>query len=113
MLLKSYPEAARIPHGVSGRLPLILAMEARKRTMGDGMKVLLEAYPAALETQDLDPRLYPYIMAAIGKSREVKVRRKSRFPSFGKKEVVKRHVPVALFEAIRARPNLLEPGNLD
>jgi len=111
MLLKSYPEAARIPHGVSGRLPLILAIEAKKRTMGDGMKVLLEAYPAALEAQDLDPRLYPYIMAAIGKSREVKVRRKTRFPSFGKKEVVKRQVPIALFEAIRARPNLLKLGD--
>jgi len=111
MLLRSYPEAVRIPHGISGRLPLILAIDAKKRTMQDGIKVLLEAFPAALETRDFDPKLYPYIIAAIGKSREVKIIEKSsqRFPIFRrkKKETVKRLIPAALFEAIRANPTLL------
>jgi len=111
MLLQSYPEASQISHGTSGRLPLILAMDAGQRTMHDGMKLLLEAYPAALESKEFDPKLYPYILSTIGKAREVKVvvGKHTRFPRFGrkKKELVKKHLPTALYDCVRARPNLL------
>lgn len=110
MLLRFYPEAAQIPHGVSGRLPLILAMDARQRTMDDGIKLLLDAYPAALESKYFDSKLYPYILSTVGKAKEVTVAsRKKRIPIFGRKkeEALKRHLPVALFECLKAKPGIV------
>jgi len=111
MLLRSYPEAAHIPHGSTGRLPLVLALDAGQRTMGDGLKLLMEAFPAALETKDFDPKLYPHILSIVGKSTEKKVSsRKQRFSRFGrkKKEQVKtKQIPTALYDCLRARPQLL------
>lgn len=109
MLLRFYPEAAQIPHGISGRLPLILAMDARQRTMDDGIKLLLEAYPAALESKEFDPKLYPYILSSVGKAKEVKFPTKHRFPRFGrkKKEIVKKNIPAALYECLKAKPGIV------
>lgn len=111
MLLNTYPEAAKIPHGASGRLPLILALDAQQRTMDDGIKLLLEAYPAALESKGFDPKLYPHILSTVGKAKEVKTIMKHRIPRFGlgrkKKEIVKKNIPVALFECIRAKPGIV------
>jgi len=112
MLLRSYPEAAQIPHGATGRLPLILALDARQRAMDDGLKLLMDAFPAALETKEFDPKLYPYILSIVGKSSEKKISsRKQRFPRFGrkKKEQVKtkQMVPATLYDCLRARPHLL------
>jgi hypothetical protein len=112
MLLRSYPEAAQIPHGATGRLPLILALDARQRAMDDGLKVLMDAFPAALETKDFHLKLYPYILSIVGKSSEKKISsRKQRFPRFGrkKKEQVKtkQMVPATLYDCLRARPQLL------
>lgn len=110
MLLRFYPESAQIPHGVSGRLPLILAMDAGQRSMDDGIKVLFEAYPAALESKEFDPKLYPYILSSIGKAKQEKpFNTKLRFPRFGrkKKECAKKNIPTALYECLKAKPNLV------
>ena len=52
ILLRHYPEAARIPHGRTGRLPLVLAIDAGRRTRDDGMQALLCAYPPAMYNRD-------------------------------------------------------------
>uniref|UniRef100_A0A7S2MX27 Uncharacterized protein n=1 Tax=Helicotheca tamesis TaxID=374047 RepID=A0A7S2MX27_9STRA len=66
ILLRHYPESAQIPHGRTGRLPLMLAIESGRRTWHDGIKALLESYPAALESRVLEPKLYPSILSMIG-----------------------------------------------
>jgi hypothetical protein len=107
MLLRFYPEAAQIPHGISGRLPLILAMDAGHRSMDDGIKVLLEAHPAALESKEFDPKFYPYILSIVGKAKEVNAPTKAKFPRFGRKNNKKKHIPTALFECLKAKPGIL------
>lgn len=69
LLLKHYPQAAKTPHGRSGRLPLVLAARAGHRSWGDGMKALLRAYPPALfsGSKGLVPiKLYAHILSLIG-----------------------------------------------
>lgn len=111
MLLQSYPDAAHIPHGASGRLPLVLAFDAGQRSMDDGLKLLMEAFPAALETKEFDPKFYPYILSVLGKSSEKKVSsRKQRFRRFGRKrkeQVKTKLLPISLYDCLRARPQLL------
>ena len=112
MLLRSYKKAAQIPHGQTGRLPLVLAIDARKRTMNDGLRALIEAHPAALESKDLDPKLYPHILSTVGKLKKVKVPKilRKKEPRYGNKKmemVSKEVIPIALFEVLRAKPNLL------
>merc|ERR1711976_963594 len=68
MLLRSFKGASQIPHGYSGRLPLVLAIDARQRTMDDGLRALIEAYPAAIESKNYDQRLYPYILSTLGRA---------------------------------------------
>ena len=105
--------AARIPNGQNGRLPLILAIDARQRTMDDGLRALIEAYPAALETKNFDQKLYPYILSTVGKAKRLDVpkvlcTKESRYGSRRKKETVTKNViPIALFELLKAKPNLL------
>mmetsp|Transcript_3676 Transcript_3676/g.4985 ORF Transcript_3676/g.4985 Transcript_3676/m.4985 type:complete len:840 (+) Transcript_3676:146-2665(+) len=65
ILLRHYPESAHIPHGRTGRLPLMMAIETGRRTWEDGIKALLESYPAALESRVLEPKLYPSILSLI------------------------------------------------
>mmetsp|Transcript_1652 Transcript_1652/g.3018 ORF Transcript_1652/g.3018 Transcript_1652/m.3018 type:complete len:535 (-) Transcript_1652:1118-2722(-) len=111
MLLMSYPEAAKIPHGSSGRLPLILALEARQRSMADGLKSLIYAYPAALESKVFDPNLYPYILSMVGKyggdgskNKQLTARRKYKTPE----RTLRNHtLPTTLYDYLRAGPHLL------
>jgi hypothetical protein len=105
MLLESYPGAAKIPHGISGRLPFILAIEARKRSLNDGLRLLLEAFPSAIESKDLDPKLYPMILSILAKPKEVRVA--SNHSRFGKQRDVKKYIPTALFNALQSRPSIL------
>jgi hypothetical protein len=89
ILLEHYPAAARIPHGQSGKLPLILALDAR--TWDDGIQSLLDAYPAALESKRWFPiGLYPWMLARIGNRRS---RKKSC---------------TAIFELLKAKPDLVK-----
>jgi len=64
-ILTMYPEAARFP-GYRGALPLKLAIESRKSWNPD-VKVILEAYPAALATIDLNIQHYPDILEMISR----------------------------------------------
>jgi ankyrin repeat protein len=110
MLLKSYPEATKIPHGLSGRLPLILALEARQRSMADGLKSLIDAYPAALESKEFDPKLYPYILSMIGKHTVDGTKNKQLVAPRKKKaeeKTLNRTMPTALYDYLRAGPHLL------
>jgi hypothetical protein len=66
ILLHHYPEAAKIPHGKSGRLPMVLAAQTGQRTFQDGMQALLLAYPAALHSRKLKLQLYPDLLAMVG-----------------------------------------------
>jgi len=114
MLLRIYPAAVRIPHGRTGRLPLVLAIEGRKRTMDDGIRALLETHPAALESMDIDPKLYPRILAVVGQPKETKkkIRRgASAIRRLRKKNgLVERNIPTALFETLQAKPELVSIG---
>jgi len=65
ILLRIYPEGAHIPHGKSGRLPLMLAIRAGERTWEDGIQTLLSANPAALHSAKLR-KVYPEGIALIG-----------------------------------------------
>ena len=42
--------------------------------MADGrwIRALLETHPAALESMDIDPKLYPKILVVVGQSKETK-----------------------------------------
>ena len=66
ILLQQYPEAAHIPQGKTGRLPLVLAIESRRRTWADGIRTLLNAYPPALHNKKVIPtKLYPNVLAQV------------------------------------------------
>lgn len=69
MLLQQYPNAARVPHGKSGQLPLVMAVECNQRTWEDGLRTLLNAYPPALHNKKLiESAFYPNILALIANS---------------------------------------------
>jgi hypothetical protein len=66
ILLQHYPEAARIPQGRTGRLPLVLAIESGRRTWEDGIRTLMNAFPPALHNKKLiEPKLYPNVLALV------------------------------------------------
>jgi hypothetical protein len=65
ILLRNYPEAAYIPHGKTGRLPLVLAIRAGERTWDDGIQTLMTANPAALHGAKLQ-KAYPEGIALVG-----------------------------------------------
>lgn len=66
ILLHQYPEAARIPQGRTGRLPLVLAIESGRRTWEDGLRSLLCSYPPAMHNKKLiEPYLYPYLLSLL------------------------------------------------
>ena len=112
MLLRSYKAAAHIPHAKTGKLPLVLAIDTKKRSMDDGLRALIESYPAALETKYFEKNLYPHILSTVGKTKQLKLpsvlrKNESRF-RYGKVESAPKDViPVALYELLRAKPNLL------
>jgi hypothetical protein len=66
ILLQHYPEGAKIPQGRTGRLALVLAVEAGRRTWEDGIRTLLYAYPPALHNKKLiEPELYPNVLSLV------------------------------------------------
>ena len=117
MLLRGYPFGAQVPNGKTGQLPLILAIEAKKRKYEDGLRAPLEAYPAALESREISMRLYPNILSLIGKPKEKKSQTKRYCkpnPFFRKKKEESTMdqiiIPNALFEIIRAKPSIVGNG---
>ena len=108
ILLRNYPASAQIPHGKNGRLPLTLATDAERRTWHDGIKALVQAFPPALESREIDPKLYPSILALIGKKEvgESTVRTKSiRAKAVANKQS---KVMNSVFEIVKAKPSLLD-----
>ena len=118
ILLRHYPQSARIPHGINGRLPFALAVDAGRRTWDDGLKALFNAYPAAVESRDdIAPQLYPSIFTLIGKAYDenehegvVRARPRSRSTAFQKRSrlVMKQKKTLSsVFDVLRAKPNLI------
>lgn len=96
ILLQHYPAAVRVPHGITGKLPLTLAFDGR--TWEDGIRTLLDAYPAALESKKLPTMgLYPFVIARIGNSLSPLDRKQSKGRT-------------AIFELLRAKPDLVKLG---
>jgi hypothetical protein len=70
ILLQHYPESAKIAQGITGRLPLVMAVESGCRTWEDGIQTLFTAYPPALHNRKLmSLPLYANILAMIGDSK--------------------------------------------
>lgn len=118
ILLRHYPESARIPHGKNGRLPFALAIDAGRRTWDDGLKALFNAYPAAVDSRDdIPPYLYPNIFTLIGKAYDENEGDGSAI-SRGRPTAYQRRSRLALkqnktlssvFDVLRAKPNLIMP----
>lgn len=111
MLLNHYPAAARIPHGRTGRLPLVMAIEGRRRSWEDGIKTLLDAFPPALESRRISMTIYPDILALVG-NRDTTGLLIEGFPSNKKKSRAepKSKGLSSLYELVRAKPNLIPQG---
>jgi hypothetical protein len=105
ILLGHYPAAARIPNGRTGRLPFVMAIEGRRRTWDDGIKTLLDAFPAALESRRIPMDVYPYILSLIGNQNTVI----EGFPKKGSviSEKQRQQGLTTLFELVKAKPDLV------
>jgi Ankyrin repeats (3 copies) len=89
ILLHHFPAAVQVPHGITGKLPLTMALQ--RRTWDDGIQTLLDAYPSALESKKWFPdSIYSSILARIGN-------RASYRKSLS-----------AIFELLKAKPDLLK-----
>ena len=119
ILLKHYPESARIPNGKNGRLPFTVAVDAGRRTWNDGLRALFQAHPAAVEGRDnMHLSLYPSIFALIGNSDEYEgsscmaggTRRRSNTyqKKMGSRSSKQSKAITSVFEVVRARPNIVE-----
>lgn len=106
ILLGHYPAAARIPHGRTGRLPFVMAIEGHRRTWDDGIKTLLDAFPSALESRRINEALYARILCLIGNRDNVieGFPKKTSIVS-GKKR--RRQGLTTLFELVKAKPDLV------
>lgn len=101
ILLHQYPAAARIPHGVSGKLPLIMALETR--SWDDGIKTLLDAFPAAIHAKRMLPGVYAQLLAKIGQPSMV-----LDLIQLGVGRTRSRDRGLAsLFEVLKAKPDLV------
>ena len=119
ILLRHYPESARIPHGKNGRLPFALAIDAGRRTWDDGLKALFNAYPAAVDSRDdIPPHLYPNIFTLIGKAYDENEGDGSSAIVRGRPTAYQRRSRLALkqnktlssvFDVLRAKPVLIVP----
>jgi ankyrin repeat protein len=122
ILLQHYPEAAQTPNGMSGQLPLVLAIEAGHRTWDDGIRTLLNAYPPAMHNKKvIELQLYPNLLALVangnadfGASFQLCSSLGGlRLPSTSGLTCKKRHNEQCnrntLFEIIRAKPEWLTP----
>ena len=106
LLLRKYPLSARIPDGKTGRLPLILAIESKNRTWKDGIKTLFLSHPAALESKDINQKLYPTIFSFVGNNDDT-----DEFNTHletGKQKRSNRATATnVLYQLIRAKPNIV------
>ena len=118
ILLRHYPDSARIPHGKHGRLPFALAIDAGRRTWEDGLKALFNAYPAAVDSRDdIPPHLYPNIFTLIGKAydenegdRSAIVRSRPTAYQRRTRLALKQNKTLSsVFDVLRAKPILIVP----
>lgn len=66
ILIQHYPESAKVPQGKTGRLPLVMAVEAGYRSWNDGIQTLLSAYPPAIHNQKLfSLPLFPNVLSMV------------------------------------------------
>ena len=113
LLLQYYPEAARIPHGQTGRLPLIAAMESGVRTWEDGIRSLVQAYPPALHSKRLvHSSLYATILALVAdgcqESKRVALDERFRPTSRTMRLRQRCNARTTLFELLRTKPDWME-----
>jgi len=119
ILLRHYPDSARIPNGKNGRLPFTLAVDAGRRTWKDGLRALFEAHPAAVESRDnMNSTLYPSLFALIGNAEEyegrnetaatTRIRSKSYQKKTGLRSTKQSKAVTSVFEVLRAKPNFVE-----
>lgn len=102
ILLHQYPAGARIPHGVSGKLPLIMALETR--SWDDGIKTLMDSFPAALHAKRMLPGVYPHLLAKVG--RPSLVLDMNQLRKCGAKP--RDRGLATLFEILKAKPDLVK-----
>ncbi|GKY93623.1 hypothetical protein MPSEU_000329700 [Mayamaea pseudoterrestris] len=109
MLLQHYPKAAETPQGETGQLPLIMAMKAGQRSWTDGIRTLLNAYPAALHrSKVIAPVLYPHVLALVTNSNEIDETKLERHPFLRDKQIRQdNHSRTTLFEFLQANPEWL------
>jgi len=105
ILLGHYPAAARIPHGRTGRLPFVMAIEGRRRTWDDGIKTLLGAFPPALESRRIRIDVYPHILSLIGNRGNVVEGFPKKGPVINGKQ--RPRGLTTLFELVKAKPDLV------
>ena len=110
ILLQHYPEATRVPQGLTGRLPLVLAIESGRRTWEDGIRTLMNSYPPAMHKKKLIcPSLYPNVLALVTKHNQdpsamiddLAYRRSSPRDKRAREEIRAR---TTLFELLRTNP---------
>ena len=108
ILLDHYPEAARIPQGESGQLPLIMAIKAGRRTWKDGIRTLLNAYPPALHNRRvIEPILYPKVLELVTNSSGAESTNAQR-PTFRSRQIRRDNQSrTTLFELLRTKPEWL------
>jgi hypothetical protein len=82
-----------------GRVPLSIALESGKG-MGDGVRKLLDAYPAAVEIVDTKTRMYPFMIAAACVLEEES--------NIVNGDVAQLEI---IYELLLLSPNLVQPSN--
>ena len=124
ILIQHYPESAKIPQGKTGRLPLVMAVEAGCRSWDDGIHTLLSAYPPAIHNSKLfSLPLYPSVLAMVtdGNSMDSATKNGKKTISTGTpmrstirspKRRTKNKIGVSrklttMFELLKVRPELL------
>lgn len=111
LLLQYYPEAIRIPHGQTGRLPLVSAIECGFRSWNDGIRTLVEAYPTALHSKKLiHSSLYANVLSLIARDCQGTIALDDRFRA-SPRAILRRQQCVArttLFELLRTKPDWME-----
>ncbi|GFH46166.1 hypothetical protein CTEN210_02640 [Chaetoceros tenuissimus] len=71
LLVDTYPDACRIKN-YADKYPLHLAIE-REKKWNLGIKKVLEVFPTAIHSLDLDVRLFPFLLAKLDKHNMFKI----------------------------------------